>query len=122
MHIRMFYSGPFCRFWCVILSFAMALGPSLAAKAQERPTRSVESPTVPARRLSERERASGDTTLLAAPHAGKIDLRYVTPKAVAIAAVRPRQILTAPNAEMLPVEVVTAAGLVHLGLVRLVRV
>ncbi|MGD9636218.1 MAG: DUF1559 domain-containing protein, partial [Pirellulales bacterium] len=55
-------------------------------------------------------------TLLADPAAGKIDLTYVTPQAAALISLRPHQLLTSPSTAMLPVEVVSAAGLEHLGI------
>jgi hypothetical protein len=44
-----------------------------------------------------------------------IDTSYVSPTAVAVAAIRPAQLLSAPIAELLPTEVFTAAGLQYLG-------
>lgn len=43
------------------------------------------------------------------PDAGKIDTRYISPTAAAVVIIRPAQILTAPIAQMLPVELVTAS-------------
>lgn len=43
-------------------------------------------------------------------------LAYVTEKAAAAVLVRPRRVLTAPSMEMLPIEVLTAAGKQHLGI------
>ncbi len=40
--------------------------------------------------------------------AGKIDTRYISPNAAAVVVIRPAQILTAPIAQMLPVELVAA--------------
>lgn len=45
----------------------------------------------------------------------KVDLGYVTPGAVAAAAVFPRRVLNAPEMEMMPLEVITAAGIKELG-------
>lgn len=45
----------------------------------------------------------------------KVDLGYVTPGAVAAAAAFPRRVLTAPESEMLPLEVITAWGMKELG-------
>jgi hypothetical protein len=44
-----------------------------------------------------------------------IDTSYVSPSAIAVAAIRPGQLLSAPSAELLPTEVITAAGLQYLG-------
>lgn len=41
--------------------------------------------------------------------AGKIDTRYISPNAAAVIIIRPSQLLTAPIAQMLPVELVAAA-------------
>ncbi len=46
----------------------------------------------------------------------KLDLSYVTPETAAIVVAFPRHVLTAPEMEMLPVEVFTAAGLKELGI------
>jgi len=40
----------------------------------------------------------------------KVDLGYVTPESVAAVVLHPRRVLTAPEEEMLPTEVITAAG------------
>ncbi len=45
----------------------------------------------------------------------KIDLGYVTPGAVAAVAAFPRRVLTAPEMEMMPLEVITALGMKELG-------
>jgi hypothetical protein len=51
----------------------------------------------------------------AAASSGMIDARYISPTAVGVLVIRPAQIMSAPIAELLPVEVVTAAGLQQLG-------
>ncbi len=48
--------------------------------------------------------------------AAKIDLSYVTPESCAAVALFPRRVLTSPAMEMLPVEVLTAAGMKELGI------
>jgi len=45
----------------------------------------------------------------------EIDLGYVTPGAVAAVAAFPRRVLTAPEMEMMPLEVITAVGMKELG-------
>jgi len=51
------------------------------------------------------------------PAAGvKLDLGYVTPESTAAAVIHPRRVLTAPEMEILPTEVITAAGKQHLGI------
>jgi hypothetical protein len=119
MTIRSLSSGPLCRFLCIILSISMATGPSAAVRAQQ-PTDSPAAEVAPPRELHAQtgrdlERGRTDTMLLAAPHAGKIDLTYVSPSAVAVAVLRPGQVMTAEATQMLPVEVASAAGLQHLG-------
>jgi type II secretory pathway pseudopilin PulG len=121
MNARTLYCGRFSKFVCLMLAVITATGPSAATLAQQpaggdsaqhsMKSRSepgqIESPPVENRR--------SDTTLIAAPNAGKIDLTYVTSQAVAVAALRPQQLLRAPAAQMLPVEVASAAGLKELG-------
>ncbi len=46
----------------------------------------------------------------------RVDLDYVTPKTVAAVVAYPRHVLTAPEMEMLPIEILTAAGLKELGI------
>jgi prepilin-type processing-associated H-X9-DG protein len=51
------------------------------------------------------------------PVAGvKLDLGYVTPESTAAAVLHPRRVLTAPELEFLPTEVITAAGKQYLGI------
>jgi type II secretory pathway pseudopilin PulG len=52
----------------------------------------------------------------AAAEAAKVDLSYVTPDALVAAVAHPRRVLTAPEMEMLPIEVMTAAGMKELGI------
>lgn len=61
------------------------------------------------------------TSKPAAPSAGAKplsadDLRYVTPNAVAAAVLHPRRVLTAPESELLPVEIIAAQAKKSLGL------
>ncbi|MCE5269329.1 MAG: hypothetical protein LLG00_15745 [Planctomycetaceae bacterium] len=46
----------------------------------------------------------------------KIDLGFVTPKAAAALVLYPRHVLTSPQSEILPTEVITAAGKKYLGI------
>ncbi|MGO9115165.1 MAG: DUF1559 domain-containing protein [Thermoguttaceae bacterium] len=55
----------------------------------------------------------GQTT---AESSAKLDLGYVTPEAVAAAVAFPRRVLTAPEMEMLPIEVLSALGKKELGI------
>jgi hypothetical protein len=48
--------------------------------------------------------------------AGSVDLSYVTPGAVFAAVAHPRRVLTAPEMEMLPIEVMSAAGKKEMGI------
>ena len=111
MFVRSLSSGPCCRFLCVLLSFSMVTGPALVAEAQQPAAGAPVADVTPLR-----ERGLGNTTLLAAPHAGKIDLTYVSPSAVAVVVLRPGQVMTAEATQMLPVEVASAAGLKYLGI------
>jgi hypothetical protein len=52
----------------------------------------------------------------AAPAAAAIDRGYITPNAVLAAVAHPRRVLTAPEMEFLPREIISAAGLKELGL------
>ena len=61
-------------------------------------------------------RGPGDTTLLAATDAGKIGVTFVSPEAVALVSLRPHQLLTSPKTALWPVEVVSAAGIQHMGI------
>ncbi len=45
-----------------------------------------------------------------------VDLGYVTPETVATVLIHPRRVLTAPEMEMLPIEVISAAGRQELGI------
>jgi signal transduction histidine kinase len=47
---------------------------------------------------------------------GGIDRGYITPDAVLAAVAHPRRLLTAPELELLPLEIISAAGLKELGL------
>jgi prepilin-type processing-associated H-X9-DG protein len=113
----------FDRALCLVLSVALAIGPSAKLWAQQTAQESgaeikLDLPSTPMVQINEapsRENLNGDKTLLAAPNAGKIDLTYVTPQAAALVALRPHQLLTSPNTAIFPVEVVSAAGIEHLG-------
>jgi hypothetical protein len=119
MNIRVLYSGRFCRFTCLVLSLALATGPSAAVVAQppvsEPPIVDVPTADQPIKTPA-RERVGGDKTLLAAADAGKVDLSYVSPQAVALIVLHPAQLLRAPGSEYLPHEVLTVAGTQHLGI------
>ncbi|MEX2170959.1 MAG: DUF1559 domain-containing protein [Pirellulales bacterium] len=95
----------------VILAWAMLLSPLAAARAQT-PKRNALAVETPATALNPEE---SDDVLLAKPTAGMVDTTWLTPQSVAVAYLRPRQILTAENSEMLPVEVFAAAGIKFMG-------
>jgi hypothetical protein len=124
MIARKFTHQPLWRAICVVLSLMMASGPSAAiaqtSAAQQAVRQRVQGlegrPDGPPSPEAEAERAADDPTLPADASAGKLDLTFVTPGAVAIAVVRPAQIMAAPMAEMLPTEIATAAGLAYLGI------
>ncbi len=129
MNVHNYPSGPFRKFLCILLAVAMATGPTAQVVAQQQAAQqSAESAAEGETQLPENATveiveqpttftvSSDDKTLLAAPDAGKINLTYVTPQAVALAVIRPRQLLTSPNTALLPVEVASAAGVLHLGI------
>jgi prepilin-type processing-associated H-X9-DG protein len=60
--------------------------------------------------------ATGQPAASAVPAAAAIDRGYITPNAVLAAVAHPRRLLTAPEMEMLPLEIISAAGLKELGL------
>ncbi len=102
---------------CVLVAVALAIGPTAQVWA-EAPAADAALPAGNLRTdhvVDTRPTSAGDTTLLAAPDASKIDLQYVTPSAVALAVVRPHLLLTSPATALLPVEVVSAAGIQQLG-------
>ena len=122
MNVQKLVGRPFGKFLCILLALAMATGPTMQAAAQQ-PVQNGANEGV---RLSQNGTVEdvesprhlpivNDKTLIAAPDALKIDLDYVTPQAVALLTAHPRQLLTAPATAMLPVEVVSAAGLQQLG-------
>jgi type II secretory pathway pseudopilin PulG len=96
-------SCPAQRFICVILAAAMAVGPSMNVLAQQPappPKREAPQPSAPAR---------------AKAPSGAIDTTYVAPMAAAVIVFHPAQLMKSPMAELLPVEVASAAGLKYLG-------
>jgi hypothetical protein len=108
---------------CMLLAVSLVTGPTSRLQAQEpAPGADVEirldlpsQGTVEVVENPPLDRTVGDTTLLAHPAAGKIDLSYVTPQAAALVALRPHQLLTSRNTAIFPVEVASAAGLEHMG-------
>ena len=89
MKLRKLVAGPIGRLLCLVLALALATGPTAQVLAQSPANTSGDVEPTPL------VRGQGDTTLVAAPDAGKINLTYVTPQAVALAACRPHQLLTA---------------------------
>lgn len=96
----------------VILAWAMVLSPLAAVQAQT-PKRTIRDINPPPTGVKEQE---SEDVLLAKPDVGMVDTTWLTPQSVAVAYLRPRQILTAENSDMLPVEVVTAAGIKYMGI------
>ncbi|MBN2022107.1 MAG: DUF1559 domain-containing protein [Pirellulales bacterium] len=76
---------------CWVLIFTMVVGPSWAV---------AQTPAAP--------------PATATPQ--KLDVEYVTPGTALAAVAFPRRVLTAPEAEMMPTEVMTAAGMKQLGI------
>ncbi len=71
------------------------------------------SKTTPANSIATSDAGESLSTAAApasSPNDRKIDLSYITPEAVAAVIAFPREVLTAPEMEMLPTEVITAAG------------
>jgi hypothetical protein len=114
------------RLLCIVLIFVMATAPSVSVVAQgfgavqavrqrvsgleggpEAPPG--ESPPAPGPSSSEQPISPGAM-------AGKLDTRYVPSTASALLVIRPAQMITAPIAQMLPVEVASAAGRQYLGI------
>jgi len=89
------------RMLCWLLAVVMATSQSVWVLAQQ-PQVATDS------EASGSTRSSGAGT-------GQLDLAYCTDRAFAAVSVHPRRLLTAPALELMPVEVVTAAGLEHLG-------
>ncbi|NOY41758.1 MAG: DUF1559 domain-containing protein [Planctomycetes bacterium] len=86
---------------CWFMTVLMAMGPSVAIGAEQA-----------------KQSAVGNKTLLAAPTAKEVEpleLGYVMSNAAAIVVARPRQLLTSEVVQMMPIEVVSAAGLQYLG-------
>jgi hypothetical protein len=121
-------AGLFRQFLCVILAALLAAGPSTGALAQtnaaaqavrqrvqgiggsdESGKRERAPVTPPARAEQSTEELLTDST------APTTDMTYVASDAVAIAVLRPAQLMAAPIAEMMPIEVASAAGLKYLG-------
>lgn len=115
---------PIGKFLCLLLVTTMATGPVVRTHAQEPAAQpSGEIPLELPRNIElkvelppQNEAIRGDTTLLADPSAGKIDLSFVTPQAVALVALRPQQLLTAPQTAKFPIEVASAIGLQQLNI------
>ena len=98
MPSHVFKAGFVQRLICVLLAASMASSPCVNLSAQTNNSQPTANQTKPA-----------------AP-AGMIDTTYVTPGAVAMAVLRPAQLMKSKTGQMLPVEVATAAGLKYLGI------
>ncbi len=126
MNIRLVKAEPSRRLLCIVLAFVMASAPSVSVVAQgfgavqavrqrvsglEQGAESPpgEAPPVPGG-------ASFEQPASPVAMAGKLDTRYVPSTASALIVIRPARIVTAPIAQMLPVEVASAAGRQHFGI------
>ncbi|HEY4234561.1 MAG TPA: DUF1559 domain-containing protein [Lacipirellulaceae bacterium] len=119
MKVRTLYRGLFSQSVCTVLAVAMATSVPAQLWAQQGNNAGQSPGTIQrpadARQIDQLPRTGGDTTLLAAPDVGKLDLTYVSPQAVIVAAIRPRQLLTSSATSLAPVEVASAAGIEYLG-------
>jgi type II secretory pathway pseudopilin PulG len=117
MKLRTLYHGWFARSICVLLALAMAAAPSASVMAQQPAGgggRAARQP-IDEQPVEQLQRGASDTTLLASPEVGKVDVTYISPQAVVVAQLRPRQILQSEAASLLPIEVASAAGVEYLG-------
>jgi prepilin-type processing-associated H-X9-DG protein len=121
MNMRKLVGRSFGKTLCLVLAVALATGPTANVVGQTAVVVEDEPLELPSDLGAggvgpKRELPGNDTTLLAAPEAGKINLTYVSPAAVVLVSLHPHQLLTSPNTAMFPVEVVSAAGLQQFGI------
>jgi hypothetical protein len=122
---------PSQRALCVILSTAFASAPLTLAFAQTNAAAMAvrgrveglqagpESPSPgppTAGPPTQPEYPPGEQQHSSTPAAGTLDTTYVSPNASTLIVLRPAQILTSPNSQLLPTEVLTAAGQQYLGI------
>jgi hypothetical protein len=116
MKVWTLYCGWTSQSVCVLLAIVMATGPSVTVMAQQPAGGNTDQRmATPLKPLEQLQRGASDTTLLATPDISKLDLTHVSPQAVVVATLRPRQFLTSSAAALMPVEVASAAGLEYLG-------
>jgi hypothetical protein len=99
-----------------VLSITLALPatPMLhAAQAQKSKTPPVKTP---AKAAAQNPAATKGTTQVAAPAARSIDLTYVQPDSFAVAVLHPRAFFVAPELELFPREIITAAVMKETGI------
>jgi hypothetical protein len=115
-------AGQFNRFLCVTLATVLATAPSISALAQTNAAamavrQRVEglqgAPGPEGQATPQPQNAPGPgqapgQPLSADQSAGKVDTRYISPDAGVVVIMRPAQLLSAPIAQMLPVELVAA--------------
>jgi hypothetical protein len=106
-------AGRFQRVLCLTLAVAIAAAPLASAMAQTNAAamavrQRVEglSPEGPESRQPQGAPGPGQAPSTGSD-TGKIDTRYISPNAIAVAVIRPAQILATPIAQMLPVELAT---------------
>ena len=97
-----------------LLAVTMTLSPS-ATYCQPPPSSSETPATTP---TTETTATTPATAVPAAPAAAKpdLDLGYVTPETMSAVVVYPRHVLTSPEMELMPLEVLTAWGVKELGI------
>jgi hypothetical protein len=101
------------RVLCLILASMVATGPSVALAQTNAAAMSVRqrfegsSPEGPESQQPQGAPGPGQA-IPPGSEVGKIDLRYVSPTPAAVIVIRPAQILSAPIAQMLPVEIANA--------------
>lgn len=97
----------------VILAWTMLLLPVAVQAQKPAPSKTSELPLVD--QDEARREVGRNPVLIAKPTAGMVETTWLTPQSVAVAYLRPHQILTSKSAEALPIEVVQAAGLQYIG-------
>ena len=99
-------------FWMLVA--ALTFSPSMAACQSA--ADSGQAPPAATATTATTTTATTATTTAASDAKWDADLGYVTPETVAAVIAYPRRVLTAPEMELMPTEVITAAGIKELGI------